>query len=54
MMPKAGTAERVEAIIVRQQHGKHVSAATDTDATIEFAVLSRSPLLGHLRGKHIS
>jgi hypothetical protein len=52
-MPKAGTAERVEAIIARQRHGKHVSAATDTDATTEFVVLSRSPLLGQLRGKQI-
>jgi hypothetical protein len=30
--------ERVQAVIARQLYGKHVSAATDTDATIEDAV----------------
>jgi hypothetical protein len=34
------TPERVEAVITMQRHGKHVSAATDTDATIEDPVLS--------------
>jgi hypothetical protein len=32
--------DRDEAGIARQGHDKHVSAATDTDATIEKAVLS--------------
>jgi hypothetical protein len=45
MIPKPGTVERVEAIIARQRHGKHVSATTDTDATTEYAVFSKSPLL---------
>jgi hypothetical protein len=47
MIPKAGTVERVEAIIARQQHGKHVSATTDTDPTTEYAVFSKSSLLGN-------
>jgi hypothetical protein len=41
MISKAGTGERVEAIIARQRHGKHVPAATYTDATTEYAVVSR-------------
>jgi hypothetical protein len=30
----------VEAVITRQQHGKHISMAADTDATVEDAVFS--------------
>lgn len=35
---KAGIMERVEALIARRRHGKHVSALTDTDETTEGAV----------------
>jgi hypothetical protein len=44
---KAGIVKRVEAVIARQRHGKHVSAARDTDATIEDVVYSARPLLGN-------
>lgn len=44
-MPRAGTVEQVEAIIARQRQSKYVSAATDADATTEYAVFSKSPLL---------
>jgi hypothetical protein len=46
MVPKAGTVEPVDAIFARQRHSQHVSAATDADATTEYAVLSKSPVLG--------
>jgi cytochrome c-type biogenesis protein CcmH/NrfF len=39
-MAKAATVERVEAVIVWQQCHKHISPATDTDATIEDMVFS--------------
>lgn len=32
--------ERTDAVVARQWHSKHVSAATDTDATTEDAVSS--------------
>jgi tRNA A37 threonylcarbamoyladenosine synthetase subunit TsaC/SUA5/YrdC len=32
--------ELVEAVIARRQHGKHVSAATDTNAAIAVTVFS--------------
>jgi hypothetical protein len=38
--------ERVEAVIARQRHGKHVLAARDTDAKIEDAVFCTRPFLG--------
>jgi hypothetical protein len=40
MTAKVGIVEKVEAIIARQGHDKHVSGASDIDATIEYAVLS--------------
>lgn len=40
MTAKAGRAEETDVIIARQQHGKHVSAAVDTNAPIEDAVFS--------------
>jgi hypothetical protein len=36
--PKAGIVEQLEAVILVQWHGKHISVATDTDITIEDAV----------------
>jgi hypothetical protein len=35
---KAEIVERVEALTARQQHSKHVSAATENDETTEYAV----------------
>jgi copper oxidase (laccase) domain-containing protein len=37
---KARILEQAEVVIARQWHGKHVSTATDTDATTEDAILS--------------
>jgi hypothetical protein len=44
---KAGIVEQVESVIARQQHGKHISTATETDATTEDVVFSMLPLLGN-------
>jgi hypothetical protein len=40
MTAKVGIVEQEEAVIVRQGHDKHVSEVADTDAIIEYAVLS--------------
>jgi hypothetical protein len=40
MMAKVVMVQREEAVIARQRHDKHVSVATDTDATILEAKLS--------------
>jgi hypothetical protein len=37
--------EKTDAVIARQWHSKHVSAATDTDATTEVAVFSMLSML---------
>jgi hypothetical protein len=39
MKEKTGIVEPVEVVFARQRYDKYVSAATDTDATIEDAVL---------------
>jgi hypothetical protein len=44
---KTGVVEQVQAVIARQRYGKHLSAATDTDARIEDAVFSMRLLLGN-------
>jgi hypothetical protein len=46
--------ERVEAVIARQQHTKHVSMATDADATIEDVMFSMPAIAGQQRDKHVS
>jgi hypothetical protein len=42
---KARIVEWIDAAIARQQYGKHVSVATDTDAAIEDALSSVQPVL---------
>jgi hypothetical protein len=37
--------ERVEVIVAKKRHGKHVSAAADTDATVEHAIFSLGQFL---------
>jgi hypothetical protein len=46
MKAKVGIVEQEEAIIARQGHDKHVSEAADTDATIQYAVLSMRQFVG--------
>jgi hypothetical protein len=38
--------EQVEVVISRQWHGKHISAATDTDTTIENMVFYAAVVRG--------
>jgi hypothetical protein len=52
MMAKAGIVERVEVVIAGQRRCKHVSAAPDTDETIENAVFSMRQLLGNGAAKY--
>jgi hypothetical protein len=40
MKTEVGIVEPVEMVVARQRHDKHVSAALDTDATVEVAVFS--------------
>jgi hypothetical protein len=49
MTAKAGIVEEAEMIIARQQYGKHVSAAVDTNATIEDAVFTMRPFVVTVR-----
>jgi hypothetical protein len=39
--------EQAEAVTARHQHGKHISAATDSDATIEDTVFSMWSVTRH-------
>jgi hypothetical protein len=45
MTAKVGIVELGEAVIARQRHGKHFSASTGGDATIEDAVFSMWPFV---------
>jgi hypothetical protein len=43
MKVKVGIVKPVEAVVAMQRHDKFVSAATDTDATVENAMFSMRP-----------
>jgi hypothetical protein len=43
---KAVAVKPVQAVIVRQRHCKHFSAAADTNTTVEDVMFSARPLLG--------
>jgi hypothetical protein len=45
MTAKVEIVEQEQATITRQGHEKHVSEAADTDATIEYALLSMRELV---------
>jgi hypothetical protein len=49
MTAKAGIVEKAEVIVARQQHGKHVSAAEETNATIKDTVFSMRPFVVTVR-----
>jgi hypothetical protein len=49
MTAKVGIVEREETVIARQGHGKHVSEVGDTEATVEYAVLSMREFVAHFR-----
>jgi hypothetical protein len=51
---KAGRAERVEAVVARQRHGKHVFEGTDTEARNRGRNDFYAAFPRQRRGKHFS
>jgi acetylglutamate kinase len=51
---KAGIVKQVETAIARQRHGKHVSTATYSDATIDELMCIYAAMARQRRDKHLS
>jgi hypothetical protein len=46
--------EQVEAVIAWQQHDRHISVATDTDAAVKAMVFSMWPFMAMMQYAHFS